>query len=61
MQNSESQKSSSAAMLVSWTGAKNLQSNKFDNNITDSSSKNMMNHDFSKTNPEVTMDPAPPT
>ena len=46
-------------MLASWTGAKNLQTNKFDNNVTDSSSKNMINHDFSETNSNVTIDPAP--
>ena len=46
-------------MLASWTGAKNLQTNKFDNNVTDSSSKNMINHDFSEANSKVTIDPAP--
>ena len=60
VQNSETQKSSSAAMLASWTVAKNLQTNKFDNSVTDSSSENMINHDFFDDNPEVTIDPAPP-
>ena len=46
-------------MLASWTGARNLQTNKFDNNVTDSSSKNMINHDFYETNSKVTIDPAP--
>ena len=58
VQNSESWKSSSAAMLASWTGAKNLQTNKFDNNLTDSSSENMINYDVSETDSKVTIDPA---
>ena len=48
-------------MLASWTGAKNLQTNKFDNNVTDSSYENMTDQDFSESNPLVTIDPAPPS
>ena len=57
VQNSGSRKSSLAAMLAFWTGAKNLQTNKFDNNVivTDSSSENMINHVFSETNSKVTI------
>ena len=47
------------ASFLDW--CRNLSTNKFDNNVTDSSSENMINHDFSKTNPEVTIDPAPPS
>ena len=61
VQNSESRKSSAAAMLSFWTGNKNLQTSKLHNNVTDSSSENMVNHDFSESNPEVTIDPAPPS
>ena len=57
--NSETRKISLAAMLASWTVTKNLQMNKFDNNVTDSSSENMINHDFFDDNPEVTIDPNP--
>ena len=51
VRNSESRKSSSAAMLAFWTGGKTLQTNKLHNNVTDSSSKN----------PEVKIDQAPPS
>ena len=46
VQHSETQKNSLAAMLASWTSAKNLQTDKFDNNVTDSSSENMINRDL---------------
>ena len=35
----------SATMLASWTGAKNLETNMVNNNVTDSSYR-MINHDF---------------